>query len=700
MKVSDIIQYLQAIKQNLSAEVQDAEDYSVVQYLLTHVFITERSFENISLSDFELLETMFSERWERIKFNKQSYVSSSDQGKKEWVNLAKQICADSDSLYSDYLSLLMPTIENFDRKDSVTLETIRDLPLQTLLISDDGKSMMCLTSAVRTAEAHAGVLSVFCDGVQHAFTGKEIKRFQNTNPDLWNSFQKVKEHVESDEGVRISRSTVYKLIDLVEKSVFETGVVGDYVDIEQQAAEKAYYAFLEYLQTLSKQENDNLMAQVIRRDGGAKTFGPIWLDALGEKDLCITWLARDICQLIKDYMPNYEFKNTTLANWSRLDRMKQNSQEKLFADHDVFSQFESADEYYKQHLIRLASDILTRNFNISYRGGRKISYYGINNRVPNTAYDIFQKIVLALREKNYTESYFSIQNEIVGISIRKRSYARDPETQLWLENIYNGWFDWHKPVDFEQYIALNFSTLSALKMHTCALNVELFQLQKSATRLLFNSDRMTEEGRTMQAAILFGQSSSLFYSLLDRIVEHAIKAEIAKKSTTETPHIEDLSSKQLVQRAKYLKFVLSCNHENANNEIVSNGGLSHIIDFLSDSLLNKLCQGRSISHFFEASVDSQHNSIDRYKIRKICTEELSSFKGSHKELLVEIYNLLIDLKDVNWSKRGLEEAKIFVKQFVEDSVLDKSLKLVKLSCGKEIASDLQEESVGKKLVVV
>jgi len=58
----------------------------------------------------------------------------------------------------------MPLIENTDELEYIQCVKIKDLPLDTLLLTREGKLLISLVSAIENAKINSGLLAVYREG--------------------------------------------------------------------------------------------------------------------------------------------------------------------------------------------------------------------------------------------------------------------------------------------------------------------------------------------------------------------------------------------------------------------------------------------------------------------------------------------------------------------------------------------------------
>lgn len=634
MKIKDVIQILNEIKGELKNEPEHVKDLSLIQYLLDKVFSRSRACEDVSLADFDYIKTAYKQRWDRVRFLDYGYTAEESlQGK--WVTLARQLC-ENPNFACTYIELLMPTVNNLDEYEIVQAEKIKDLPLDELLLSEDGTKLMSLKTAIGYAKSKAGVLAVHQQGKEHVFTQQEQKRFQCSNPTLWRQYHTIRTSVVNDDGIRVTKSTIHKLIELIERSVFERGLYDVYSETEQDAAETAYYLFQEYLNTLNETEYANLMTQVIRRPFGAQCFKSIW--SLGMRnDACITLLAKDICQLIIDYEPNYQFRNTTICQWVQAGNMRGNSRKKEYATHQPLKNFTDVESFYQQHLMRLLSLIMTRKFAIGKVGGKRVSYSSEVNTITRTAQNMLKRICTAFdSNQNYLETYFYIQNVLLFDALHNASYNRDADTQNWLLDVFFGKLFFNQVMSFELYLAKAIRILEQVSLLD-GENKTVNSLRENILKLILNLDGCTPEQKILKASLIFAKSEELFkYVLNQRFLEVDDKAQFTEA------------------RQKSLDKALNIHSQN-DAEL-------NIINFFISTLRDNFCNKSSVSfRFFQT--DSSQAKLQHLAQQLKTTKDVQQL--TYDDIFVAVYKLLPEKFQYHWAEHGEDSAKDFVRMYTE-----------------------------------
>jgi hypothetical protein len=387
-----------------------------------------------------------------------SYLDAPEGPNTRWFLFAKIVCgagwlgclreeinpkANSEHFKNNYLRLLMPTIES--DSDGIKFNCIAEHPIEDLLLAQKATHLINLNNSV--ARQKFLNVSTFYNydapnGATH-FTEKELIRFERrikTNPNVAKKFGSYLEQAKLDSQMAnrpISKVTVYKLVDLVEKSTFTDALqIGqNYTDDQMDDAEAAYLPFYNYLRDLArdnKDERERLGQQPIVLGQQETTFDIIWKNLREDTDdACVPSCNRLFISLILSYQ-NVKF-SSEIETMIQMYQMRESIETRIFREYEHIDDKEA-----KRRLLILTASIMTESFQPRSLYSTTVSLGDCSNIMVDKAHEIFKLINTVIGDRTFSlrkarRAYANIM-ELVVLPALDGTVANS-SMQTWLQSI-------------------------------------------------------------------------------------------------------------------------------------------------------------------------------------------------------------------------------------------------------------------------
>lgn len=287
-------------------------------FLRLKTIILKAPNSELSDNDATKIKKIYAEREREILNSAVDYVNCFFPINKAWTDLAEALCGDGKLFNMHYYQLLYAKLTNVNDLEIVTQDRFNTIPLENLMVSEDGKTLICWKSVLEYALVNHGVLASYEERIEggirkttlHTLTPAEADFIKARSPTDWLAIEKLKKQAENFNR-SLSKLTVLALIRLVECSTFKSGQRGAYSPEEEAYAYEAYDHFTLYLKSLSDKEHAFLMGQMISSGTNSQVFGTLW-QLIIKNQICVYWANTSILRLILDYEPTYSFKNKDL----------------------------------------------------------------------------------------------------------------------------------------------------------------------------------------------------------------------------------------------------------------------------------------------------------------------------------------------------------------------------------------------------
>ena len=535
---------------------------------------------------------------------------------------------------------MMPSVINWTEEEVVSSERYQNLPLDTLVLSEKGSRVMYVDTAIQHAEINKkGFLFEYNNSHKpREYTAKEYDRISVTNPVMWEKYQNLLLRYASDEGYRVSRATILRIAQLIEQSVYASGVSGTYNAREQQSSEIAYSIFREYLKAVSAQEYDALMKQVIRYDAHAQCLGNSLSEAFND-NFCITTLGKELCKLVLDYEPDFQFHNKTINKWITLYKLRENSAEKSYDETNCFRDYEGAEDYFLQRLVRLYAVLLNENFSL-WGGGAHISRVGYSNTVSKTCKEIIAKIEVAFISGEYQSCFFELHKNVLYEAQRHPSRSRTETTQQLFADIYYEQIYINKSLSYIETLALASQISAEIETKTLCSRAAL-EIRKKIHNALVCYRTASKIEQRLHAAMILAEAERVY-------TESSVEYEQGR-----TKGEEESEQYALIKcNASIDTLTENMQPKAANTELV--GGL------LNKIFLQIFINSSYKIKFFESGVT--HQKIQ--ELKSACLQYVMQYDLNFNQSLLASYIFLSGLQsEIHFPEALLNRIKTFVFLF-------------------------------------
>ena len=453
----EAIQHFQDDTLSLHEDLQKAE-----ALILEHMaFFVEEYLdvsdldEPIGDSELQALGKLYFERWQYFQGTLFDYTRNQDGVNALWIELVSTLVeeshlprlASSDTL--NYLHFLMPTVKN--THCAVTFENLSDIPLNQMILSEDGKYLIPLDTIFDNFRSTNVFAQYEIDGRAN-LTQREITRIRyaytisddgKKEPTYWQAYKTEVTAYYSDSS-RVSVSTLDALKTLIERSCFERGRSGDYTREETSRAYNAYMDFNRYIYNLPEEERQALFSHRLTVGNDSRTFSAVWTDAF-EGKLCETYAAKYFIELLKNYFPCMLFSAPWLNEWASTNMTSRVYDSSFKPKEAITPGLELSEETCQSYCEQLMHYILTHPFSVRVGSGKSIEFASLSNTVPNTVRQIFLEIKNGAEQGNWRVALYRIKQDIISPELKSGlSTWRFLETQSWLQTVYDETF-WSSP---------------------------------------------------------------------------------------------------------------------------------------------------------------------------------------------------------------------------------------------------------------
>lgn len=462
-------------------------------------------------------------RWLRIKSTDYNYLASQTEENNElWIKLARELYRIGYLQEHPYM-LLMPDIDNWLEEDVVRKTKMTDLPLSSLMIAQDGSTAYCIDSVLDYARLNNGALVLFRGSESTVLSFEEQKNVQQINPRKWSEYQSICSINSGasldDKSIRVTQLTILKLIELVEKSVFEHGEAANYSQAEQSQAEKAYDAFVEYLSLLTEEEHSNLMMQVIKPYNMPQNFQTVYQNAVGQRS-CITHAAKDFCQLIIDYEPNYRFVSGSLNQYVDKYKLSETSQRKVYDVRNPFKHYPDAEAYFLQQTACFTASIMaTASPCAKVQLTSLLDQQQLLSEPEETIIAIVTEALSSSSTVDWPALLGRLQAILAAPPVKAKARFGQEDGVIEAEPVQRRQITTiNKYLSFEQLLALSFQLVQELPVGEYLLE-QKEQLKEQLLSAFLAKASYSQSQQIMLGFILFFQSKQLFLSAIKQKLE-------------------------------------------------------------------------------------------------------------------------------------------------------------------------------------
>lgn len=453
------------------AELREDSDDKVVNDGIDKLFYQLRAKNQVDSDIMRSVYEIFRLRWNQIlqtenqhshKLKRRSpvsYLDAPEGANRKWILFAKIVCgagwlgclqkeiepkANSEHFKNNYLRLLMPTIES--DTDSIKLNCIAEHSIEDLLLAQKATHLINLNNSV-ARQKFLNVPTFYNydapNGATH-FTEKELIRFERrikTNPNVAKKFGSYFEQAKLDSQMAnrpISKVTVYKLVDLVEKSTFTDALqIGqEYTSTQMVSAAAAYHTFYNFLRDLArdnKDERERLGQQPIVLGQQETTFDIIWKNLREDNDdACIPSCNRLFISLILSYQ-NVKF-SSEIETMIQMYQMRESIETRIFREYEHIDDKEA-----KRRLLILTTSIMTESFQSRSLYSTTVSIGDCSNILIDKVSEIFKLINTVIGDRTFSlrkarRAYANIM-ELVVLPALGGTVASGSTMQAWLQSV-------------------------------------------------------------------------------------------------------------------------------------------------------------------------------------------------------------------------------------------------------------------------
>ena len=368
-------------------------------------------------------------RWLEIQGGPEDYTRLQGKANSQWIRLAQLLCG-AGHIKKNYYGFLMPTVTH--DTDPVNLGCLTAYPLSHYIVSEDGSALILLDNSSN----HFKVSRTFynCSSVPPMpFTKRELDRAQYSHVRFAKQVRLAL--CRGVDDLPISLSTVMAVKNLIDGSLYSSGLYTDIDSIQMSGAQQAYYKFYNFLHQLPVEERRRLDLQCIYLNGHNRYFCEILSKV--ESEACIATNGRYFVQMVLDYAPYTKF-SVDIETKIDLSTMRAESRKKVYRDYDLIDNDEA-----KRRLLILIVSMLTHDFKF-LQAKNSVSIWDCSNVMVGVTKEIFDLLSPMIESGDFSKArylYVTILESIVKPACLERPLLRRfrgvSETQLWLNSILN-----------------------------------------------------------------------------------------------------------------------------------------------------------------------------------------------------------------------------------------------------------------------